>query len=261
MRRNEWRFDAGAVEINYLDERPAGPPLVLLHGLGARWQVFAPLVSALSDDWHLVVLDLRGHGRSGRAPGRYLLDDYAGDVSAFLRREVGAPAVLFGHSLGGWVALLIAARHPELARAVIVGDSARFAEQIDPTMAIDYLADLPLAMRGLSQAMDQADPDVLAAFRDGRLVASYEPEASLPRIACPVLLLQADPARGALMTDDDVARALPLLPQAEHAKLEGVGHGLHVENAEPVLAAVTSFLGGQPAEGTPSRSRAGRGAG
>jgi pimeloyl-ACP methyl ester carboxylesterase len=249
MRSREQTFQTGSVVLNY-SERGTGPPMVLLHGLAARWQTFGPLLPSLATDWRLYLLDLRGHGKSGRTPGRYRIPEFAADVVAFVRARVGAPVVLYGHSLGGWIALWVAAEHPDQVRAVVVGDSGIFPTNIDPDLAVSYLADLPIALRSLSQSLSQLDPEVTATFRAGHLTDGYTPEALLPRVRCPVLLLQADPAHGGLMTDGDVRGALALLPDARHVRLDGVGHGLHVEDAEPVLAAVRDFLaahGGAPA--------------
>jgi pimeloyl-ACP methyl ester carboxylesterase len=54
--------------------------------------------------------------------------DYAEDTNAFLWQQVSEPAVIFGHSLGGMVALLVAAQCPEKIHAVVVGDSPLTAE-------------------------------------------------------------------------------------------------------------------------------------
>lgn len=242
MRSQEHTFDTGATTLNFAERGGSGPPMVLLHGLAARWQTFGPILPALAADWHLFLLDLRGHGKSGRVPGRYRVPDFAGDVVAFLKARVAEPAVLYGHSLGGWIALWIAAHHPGLVRAVIAGDSAIFPSTIDPNAAISYLADLPIAMRSLSQSLNQLDPDVMAEFRAGRLTDGYDPETVLPRVACPVLLLQAGPTLGGLMTDVDVARASKLLSNVHHVYFADLGHGLHIEDADRVLAAVREFL-------------------
>jgi pimeloyl-ACP methyl ester carboxylesterase len=50
------------------------------------------------------------------------LQDYMDDLAGFLRYVIGEPAVLYGHSLGGEVAVMVAAEHPDLVRALIVGD-------------------------------------------------------------------------------------------------------------------------------------------
>lgn len=241
-RSSESTFDSGVVTLNYSERGQDGAPLLLLHGLAARWQLFGGLIPALAQDWHVYALDLRGHGKSGHVPGAYRLRDYCDDVLAFVRHHFDAPAVLYGHSLGGWIALTIAADVPALVRAVIVGDTAIFPEYIDPGAGISYLADLPLALRSLSQSLNQIDPDVLAMYRDGRLVADYDPDATLARVTCPVLLLQGSPDRGALMTDADVRRTLAHLPHASHVAFPTLGHGLHVEHPDPILDAVTAFL-------------------
>lgn len=245
-RASEHQIQLDDVTINYALGGVAGPQLVLLHGLGARWQTFMPLVPRLAQEWQLFLLDLRGHGQSGRTPARYHLADFAGDVVAFIEQVTTPPVVLYGHSLGGWIALDIAARRPELVRGVVVGDSALYIEHLDPDLAISYLSNLPIAMRSLAKSLTQLDPEVMRAFRGGDLTADYAPDSILRAVSCPVLLLQADTALGGLMTDDDVTRGLALLRRGHHVRFPGLGHGLHVENSEPVLDAVTGFLATLP---------------
>jgi pimeloyl-ACP methyl ester carboxylesterase len=126
----ERRFDGGEVRINYgrYDETPAssrrsGHPLVLLHGGSARWQASMPIIAELSKRYRIYAPDLRGHGKSGRAPGHYAVSDYAMDIAAFLEGAVKEPAVLYGHSLGGQVAIMVAALHPDLVAGLIIGDA------------------------------------------------------------------------------------------------------------------------------------------
>ena len=243
-RISEHQLTVGEVVLNYATGPENGPQMVLLHGLAARWQTFMPLVPALSQDWHLLLVDLRGHGLSGRTPENYRLGGFVEDIVGFLEATIAPPTILYGHSLGGWIALDIAARRPDLVRAVVVGDSALYTDDLDPDAAISYLSNLPIAMRSLAKSLSQLDPEAMAAFHAGEMVLGYEPDTIFPLIACPVLLLQADPDRGGLMTDADTARALALLQHGRHVKFPGLGHGLHVENAEPILEAVTAFLGG-----------------
>ena len=118
----EAKFDTGEVTLNYAEGPDAGPALVLLHGGSARWQYFDSIIPELAAHWHLFAPDLRGHGKSGRAAGRYAIRDYVDDITAFLLR-VSGPASLFGHSLGGIVALMTADQCPDCVNAVVVGDS------------------------------------------------------------------------------------------------------------------------------------------
>jgi hypothetical protein len=90
----------------------------------------------------------------------------------------------------------------------------------------------------------QQDPDVLGILLDDfeSAAAGYEMDALLPSIRCLVLLLQADPAAGGIMTDAELERGLPLLRQAGHVRLAGLSHILHGERKQPVLEALLPFL-------------------
>ena len=118
----EHTFNTGAVTINFAEIPSAGIPLVLLHGGNARWQAFGSILAEFVN-WHIYAPDFRGHGKSGWAPRRYRLQDYKDDIIAFLRETVRQPAYLFGHSLGGIVALMVASQCPEGIRAIVVGDA------------------------------------------------------------------------------------------------------------------------------------------
>jgi pimeloyl-ACP methyl ester carboxylesterase len=72
--------------------------------------------------WHIYALDLRGHGKSGRVPGQYRPEHYVADIMAFLESQLAERVILFGHSLGGWIALLVAAEMVDRVQALILGD-------------------------------------------------------------------------------------------------------------------------------------------
>jgi pimeloyl-ACP methyl ester carboxylesterase len=85
------------------------------------------------------------------------------------------------------------------------------------------------------------DPDMLTAVLDGTMTAGYEMEEVLPAIRCPVLLLQADPDAGGMMTDAEVERALPLLAHPQHVRFEQTGHSLLNRDKEVVHAMAEFF--------------------
>jgi pimeloyl-ACP methyl ester carboxylesterase len=283
----ERTFHTGTVTLNYAESPRAGLPLVLLHGGSARWQAWEPLIGPLVAHHHLYALDLRGHGRSGHVPGGYRIQDYAGDLAAFLQGCVAEPAVLVGHSLGGIVAVMAAGQRPELIAGLVVVDAPlsgkSWDEALRPSLdrvvawrdlaaarlpfeqVIERLKETPVELPGeaapvparqalgedsgwftwMATNMSQFDPGHLTILIEDlpRAAAGYEMEHLLPQITAPVLLLQADPACGAALSDAEVAQALALLPRATHLQLAGADHALHAPvHQGRLLAAVLPFL-------------------
>ena len=275
-------FDTGKVRLNFAKTADTGPPLVLLHGLGRRWQVLLPLIPSLAPRWHIYAPDLRGHGKSTHVTRGYRVSQYADDIASFLREIVTEPAILFGHSLGGMVSMWIAAHHPNLVRALILADNVicgdSFEDSMYPTLFAGLrdliiqggsigdiaqgLARIQLKVPGLDESVpigdlpgnDEAhllwwarclecvDPDTFSMTLDQSSFQDWEGENLLRQIHCPTLLLQANPELGGLMSDTDVQRALELVPDAFHVRFPTLGHALYIQQAEPVLRAVNDFL-------------------
>ncbi|HEV7670918.1 MAG TPA: alpha/beta fold hydrolase [Thermoanaerobaculia bacterium] len=102
-----------------------GPMLVLVHGLGNDAGVWAQSVPALLKDHRLIVIDLPGHGGSAPRRGPLSIPDEVAGLEALLAVYAGAqPPILIGNSLGGWVALLYAERHPERVSRLVLVDTA-----------------------------------------------------------------------------------------------------------------------------------------
>jgi pimeloyl-ACP methyl ester carboxylesterase len=74
------------------------------------------------------------------------------------------------------------------------------------------------------------------------ITAGYQMDHVLSGIQCPVLLLQADPSAGGMMTDREAALALPLLDLPQHIRLQGFGHMLHIAQKDPVVQALKAFF-------------------
>jgi len=278
----ERSFDSDDVRLNYAEGPANGPPLVLLHGLGRRWQVFLPLIPALSMRWHIFAPDLRGHGKSSRVARGYHGSQYSEDIACFLRDRISAPAVLFGHSLGGMIGMWVASHYSDLVRALILGDNRIVIRHVHHPMytalfsglrdlakkggSLEQVAEgigrIPLPVVGTddfipirqlpgndeayllswARCVQQADPDTYDMVLDGSSVEGWDGETVLRGITCPTLLLQGTPELGGLMSDADVALAISLLPHHAHVRFRSLGHALFIQQPEPVLRAVTNFL-------------------
>lgn len=111
----------------------AAPELVLLHGWGLHSLVWDPVVPALLEQFQVTVIDLPGLGRSPMAAGEHDLDY----MLAQLLRVAPTSAIWMGWSLGGELAVALAARHPERVRAlVLVAASPCFVQRPDWSAAM-----------------------------------------------------------------------------------------------------------------------------
>jgi 2-(acetamidomethylene)succinate hydrolase len=114
-------LDLGAdMRIHYF-HRPGGDTnLVLLHpssGYGRMWELTA---DHLDRRFSVYAPDQRGHGDSGRPDGEYSAEEYAGELRTIVGKWGLKRIVVGGHSLGGRVALVFAARYPEITAGLIM---------------------------------------------------------------------------------------------------------------------------------------------
>lgn len=112
----------------YYDETGTGPPLLFVHGLGSSSRDWAEQVDYFADDYRVLRVDLRGHGRSERGPGPYHMAQFAREVAVLLRRLDAVPAHVVGLSMGGMVTLQLGADAPRLTRSLVVANSSADAE-------------------------------------------------------------------------------------------------------------------------------------
>lgn len=98
----------------------SGVPLLLLHGLGTTGEEFVFLSALLAGAFHVIVPDLRGHGRSAHHPGPYSAEAMAADLAPTLDALGLASAHVLGHSHGGAAAQVFARTHPERVRSLIL---------------------------------------------------------------------------------------------------------------------------------------------
>ncbi len=255
--------------------------MLLLHGLRHRWQAFLPLIPFLVQSWQVFALDFRGHGKSGHVHQAYRGEDYSADIARFIEKKIGSSPVIFGHSLGGMVALYFASHCPTMTRALLLGDVPIHAESLQesaypelfrvvrdlllqraslqqlttllgeievnvPSVGRQRLQDLPgndqAALRWWATSLLMLDPEALTMSVDGRAIEHWLGPLLLPKITCPTLMMQADREFGGLMSERDVDEALGKMAQPVHVRLKGVGHPLFLQKLEPVLRPVLQFL-------------------
>ena len=193
---------------------PQRPPLLCLTGLTRNAKDYHDFASRLAPGRRVLCLDYRGRGRSAYDPNwqNYQPPTYMGDVATLLAVLKLEKVVLVGTSLGGIVSMGLANMVPHLLAGVILNDIGPDLDNTGLARIAGYVGndtrmpDLVTAGRGLKAMFQNAYPDL--------------PEARWTEFAGRIFV--ADPGRGDLRLDYDLALAKPLQQQAElQAKGEG----------------------------------------
>jgi pimeloyl-ACP methyl ester carboxylesterase len=244
---------------------PLAAPTVLVHGMWDSADTWIHQLPHLRRRCRALAVDLRGHGRTGPSGGAYSTDRYAGDVEHLIERLDSGPAVLVGHSMGASVATVLAARRPDLIRALVAidpdyagadGDRARMRALADelqgPTAeatAQDIIAGLAEGpdtpghlVEGCRMSIMWLSPETRArvfrhnAFAPGSIRFGPEAHAVLRRRPQPVLALHRDPAR---MDADERSFTHP---DSRAVLVRGAGHFLHRELPARVNSEIDRWL-------------------
>ncbi len=263
------------MRLHVRDSGPGGAPVVImLHGFGASLDTWDAWAAGLSAQYRVVRFDLPGFALSGPDPTGDYTDARTVQVVAALMDALGvARASLVGNSLGGKIAWMFAAAHPErVERLVLVSPDGFASPGFDygkkaqvPAMLrlLPYV--LPTAMVRMTVAPAYGDRSVLtdarvARYRDMMLapgvrramlarmeqVALQPPEPLLRSIRAPTLLVWGE--RDAMIPFGNAAGYQRLIPDCRLAALPKLGHVPQEEAPERSLAPVLAFLAG-PAAG------------
>lgn len=261
------RFRHGTIEgetqIHYVEVEADGPPLVLVHGIGMDWRVWQAVARRFVPSFHLYAVDLRGHGDSGKPAHGYSLAHYAADLEDLFDALGLQNITLVGSSLGGAIAAVVEAPIDLVSHRVFVDPPLTLGPIRDEGMFRDilvlkhepvevlarYLADVnpgagQHATRMMSEMWHRAADAVIQELLSNP-DAYYEMERELRNIESPTLLIQADPARGAVLREIDIRRALELLPHGESITIRGAGHAVHAFKPAKFASIVERFSRGE----------------
>ncbi len=244
-----------------------GTPLLFSHGLLMSSRMFDAQVAALQGRYRCIRWDHRGQGRSADVSGRIITIEQVTEDTIALIRTLALPPVHFvGLSMGGFVGMRLAARHPELLRSLALLDTSADAEPAenvpryrllntitrwlgirwvvsrvmpimfgrtflsDPAKATDrahWRAQLAGNRRSIYRAVNGV------VERDG---VAHE----LAAIRCPTLVLVGEEDVATVPAKSE--RIGGLIAGAELRRIPGAGHSSSVEQPDAVTSALDTFL-------------------
>lgn len=247
------------VELHVVEAGPKdGRPLLLLHGFTDSWHTFEPVLDRLPAGVRAIMPSQRGHGDSDRPECCFATGDFAEDAVALLDALGIRRADIVGHSMGSFVAQLMASEHPErVGRLVLVGSGhtprvpvvlelstavMALTDPIDPAFVRDFQASTaaePLPPALLELATSESLKVPARIWRDA-LTGLLEMEADLGRIEAATLLISGD--RDGIWEPVHVHALADAIPGARTLLYPGVGHAPHWERPDRFAADLFAFL-------------------
>jgi pimeloyl-ACP methyl ester carboxylesterase len=267
-------FTFDGLSVHYRDEGAGDQAVVFVHGFPFQMSMWEPQIPVALDAGRRVVApDLPGFGRSAVPADRsaYSIDRYA-DVVAALISELGlGRVVLVGLSMGGYISLAVARRHPEVLAALVLADTRADPDspegrqtRSDHQALVEEKGDVtPLVDGLLTRILSESSPhhaEVRATL--GAMMRSTAPagwigalEAMktrpdhtdlLPTIAVPTLVVVGE--SDALIPLDVAEAMAKAIPGARLEVVPNAGHVANLENPEVFNRAFAEFLSTLPAK-------------
>ena len=241
----------------YYERAGSGEPeLLFVPGWCCDHTWFAPQFDHFSHAHAATALDLRGVGRSAAPADGYTIPDFADDVARLCAETGISQPVVIGHSLGGMIGVELAARHPGLARALVLVDPGpidplpetvdvftRFAEDLagpdGEAVRRAWVEDMDarddILARRIADAMCEVPLAIATAVIRG--VNEWDGVAAFTRCDLPTLLI-----RSALAAQPDALRLRAVKPDLEVGLTVGAGHFHQIEVPDQVNAMIERFL-------------------
>ena len=265
MPESKW-VTANGLRLHYLDwGNPEGRPILLLHGLqdcAALRQTFA---QAISNRYHVIALDHRGHGESPRAT-IYPISDYIREAADVIRALGLADVTLIGHSAGSKNAWMCIVENPGIVKQLVITDMdpdshnpgsvamiSRYKAEEDIYSSMDEVVErLRDRQPNASDEETRYDAQVLPTTvangdltwkRSRDVVTKYDrPDVwdMLPRIDVPTLIIRG--ADSTLLRHDVAVAMQVAIPDCRLVEIPAGGHWVHLEQPNAYLASVSAFL-------------------
>lgn len=247
----------------YYEVHGQGEYLLLLHGLGSSTQDWEYQVKALSTQYTVITMDMRGHGQSDKPDQTYSMIQFATDVANLLDELKIKKTHVTGISLGGMVALQFATDFSQRVNKLVIVNAAadykirtlrqrtdvikRFAivrlfgmRKIGEVLANKLLPADTLARQRTQFIERWANNDKRSYMASMRAIVGWSVEDKLSAIQTPVLVISSEYDSIPL---ENKQRLVDCLPRAKLEILKGLHHAAPVEDPESFNRTLLSFLG------------------
>jgi len=265
---------ANGLNFHYLEwGDPSNPKILMLHGVSQQGHSWDFVALALSDRYHIMALDQRGHGDSDWAPeGDYSLEAQQGDIDEFVRAVLPPRFHLIGHSMGGRNSYVWASRHQDTLHSLVIVDTGpesaargrnriqRFKELPDELDSFEEFASRVEEYTGRSREQTLGSLKYSIRQRaDGKWTWKYDKIMRTPgqrsptptsdqlwdsvaKIDCPTLVVRG--SESDIFTEETMGKMQSVIPQCTTVTVDRAGHLVAGDNPADFLVAVRELLAG-----------------
>jgi 3-oxoadipate enol-lactonase len=251
----------------YWDEQGAGPPILLIMGLGYPSPMWYRTRPVLANSYRTIAFDNRGVGQSDVPPGPYSMAAMADDAAAVLDAAGVSRAHVYGVSMGGMIAQELALSYPQRVQSLVLGCTAAggpSAVRAEPAARemLRAIASMPAGQgaeaavpfiydSGTPQSLIDEDIAVrrrLFAQREGyqaqvQAILAWESYSRLPEITAPTLVIHGK--NDCLVPKGNGELIASRIPAARLVLLERAGHLFSTDQPDAAHAAIQEFLSSQ----------------
>lgn len=253
----EKEIEIDGLKMHYSESGPENAPAVLLmHGWGCNHSTVASIENFLNRKLHVFNVDLAGHGQSDEPSGVWGIEDYTVQMEKFIKSlDIESP-ILIGHSFGGRISILMASRHPEIRKVILV-DSAGIKPKRKPKYYLKVYSFkmmkklLPLILgkkRGEAKIAEMRNKAGSADYNNSSPVmkavmskcVNEDLKSVMPAIKASTLLIWGDNDTATPLSDAKTMEKL--IPDAGLVSFPGCGHYSFLDNPSGFRAVVGEFL-------------------
>ncbi len=236
-----------------------GIPLICLHGYALDHTIWLKMSDELDKQIKIILPDLRGHGKSPEPPGKYSMRNMAGDILQMMDSLYLDNAYIAGHSMGGYIALALAAHYPERVKGLALVASHAFAdtqekknsrlldiERVKQSSPADVLSEMPGKLSRKPEVAEYCKSLIYKTSRNGVmgvLAGMAERQDSIDILNsmrnAKMLIAGTDDQLIPLDTSKEMASKIKGLQLIE---IKNAGHMPMMEKPQDTAKAITNFL-------------------
>jgi pimeloyl-ACP methyl ester carboxylesterase len=265
----EWNSDFVKYDDNkihyYYKNKENKKTIALLHGIMDNGLCFSPVATKLSEDYHVIMPDARFHGKTEVSDEKFSYDILEKDTNTLIKNLNIENLQLIGHSMGGAMSAIIAAKYPELVSKIILEDPAiilkkgskiqkwfvKFIVRIIFTILTKGSYE-KILKKGRKQGPTWTEEELKPWAESKIQFRDNNPKVALgifddptdwneiiPQIKCPILLITS--SKG-LISDKTAKRIISLNKNCIWIKIDGAGHNIRREQYIRYMEVIQDFL-------------------